>query len=229
MTRGAAHRSGSNTRSASAGFDLESRWTLRQQRICGSCRGEIPRLPRPSISRRGHGGAIKPPVATTWLGNLLLAPLIAFALYRRFRRSFGRQNLRPKRMILRMVVLSAICALFLWWLPTLYGVSAAAAGTLLGGALALVDLRHTQLEVAGDGTFYTPNKWIGLLVTSLFVARLCARLVVVYQHSAEIGQGAPSASGLQKSPLTLGLYFLLAAYYVGFYAGILSRARAAPR
>jgi len=30
-------------------------------------------------------------------------------------------------------------------------------------------------------------------------------------------------SGLQRSPLTLGLFFVLAGYYVSYYAGILRK------
>ncbi len=165
-------------------------------------------------------------MATTWLSYLILAPLIGFGLYRRFKRSFGRQALKRQRMILRIVVLTAVSALFLWWLPTLPGLAGAAAGLLLGGGLAFVDLWHTELEVTTEGTFYTPNKWIGLAVTSLFVGRLTVRLFTVYEHSAEIGQGTPTTTGLQRSPLTLALYFLVAAYYVAYYAGILKRERA---
>ena len=134
-------------------------------------------------------------------------------------------------MMLRMVVLTLVCALFLWWLPTPTGFAAAAAGLLVGGGLAALDLAHTVLEQTDQGVFYTPNRWIGLTVTSLFVARLSARLFTVYAHSAEIGQGAPSgptAHGFPKSALTLAVYFLLAAYYVGYYWGILRRAQDLP-
>ncbi len=130
--------------------------------------------------------------------------------------------------MLRMVALIAVSALFLAWLPTPAGVGSAAAGLLVGGGLAAVDLAHTVLERSEEGVFYTPNRWIGLTVTALFVARMCARLFTVYQHSAEIGQGVPSgpsAHALARSPLTLAVYFLLAAYYCGYYWGILRRVR----
>lgn len=161
----------------------------------------------------------------TWLSTALVAPLIAFGLYRRFKRSFGRQPLIQSRMVRRMVVLSALSALFLWWLPTATGFAGAGAGLVLGAALALVDLTHTPIERTAQGSFFTPNKWIGLLVTSLFVGRLVVRLFSVYEHSAEVGQGTPSPPSLRRSPLTLALYFLLAAYYVAYYAGLLRRER----
>jgi len=162
---------------------------------------------------------------TTWLSTVIVAALIAFGLYRRFKRSFGRQALVRSRMVRRMVVLSALSALFLWWLPTASGFAGAAAGLVLGVGLALVDLSHTPIERTATGSFFTPNKWIGLLVTSLFVGRLAARLLAVYQHSAEVGQGTPSPPSLQRSPLTLALYFLLAAYYVAYYTGLLKKER----
>jgi hypothetical protein len=206
---------------------------LRQQRIWGD---EIRRASLRNADTPGRGAAIQLALpsmsATSWLPNLILAPLVAFGLYRRFKRSFGRQLVRPRRMVLRMVVLSGVCALFLWWLPTRLGIAGALAGLAVGGGLALVDLAHTELEVTADGTFYTPNRWIGLVVTSLFVGRLTVRLFTVYEHAAQVGQGtptSPTANGLPKSPLTLALYFLLATYYVGYYAGLLRRERSHTR
>jgi hypothetical protein len=200
-------------------------------------------LPRQRIWRRGAGrnspasanaddpersrGCYQARVATTWLPNLILAPLIAFGLYRRFKRSFGRQKLVLHRMVLRMVVLSVVSALFLCWLPTAAGFAAAAAGLVVGVSLAFIDLSHTEVVRTDAGSFFTPNRWIGLVVTSLFVARLTVRLFAVYQHSAEVGQGVPSPPSLQRSPLTLALYFLLAGYYVSYYAGVLKKERGA--
>ena len=145
-------------------------------------------------------GCYQARVATTWLPSLILAPLIAFGLYRRFKRSFGRQKLVMHRMVLRMVVLSVVSALFLCWLPTAAGFAAAAAGLVVGVSLAFIDLSHTEVVRTDAGSFFTPNRWIGLVVTSLFVARLTVRLFAVYQHSAEVGQGVPSPPSLQRSP-----------------------------
>src|SRR5258708_23904121 len=41
------------------------------------------------------------------IGPFLFAALIVFAIYRRFRRSFGRQLLRPGRLIFRIVLIAA--------------------------------------------------------------------------------------------------------------------------
>jgi hypothetical protein len=46
------------------------------------------------------------------IGPFLVSALVVFAIYRRFRRSFGRQLLRPRRMTVRIVLLGVVgCAL----------------------------------------------------------------------------------------------------------------------
>ncbi len=195
-----------------------------RQRIWEGRAGRNSPLSLPHLALPARSRCYQARVAT-WLSTAIVAPLIAFGLYRRFKRSFGRQPLVRRRMVLRMVVLSTLSALFLWWLPTATGFAAAGAGLVLGVGLALVDLAHTPIERTAEGSFFTPNRWIGLLVTSLFVGRLAVRLFAVYQHSAEVGQGTPSPPSLPRSPLTLALYFLLAAYYVAYYAGLLKKER----
>jgi hypothetical protein len=78
------------------------------------------------------------------------------------------------------------------------------------------------MESTPEGTFYTPNKWIGLIVTTLVIGRLAGRMVTLYESGSEATPGA----GLQRSPLTIGIFFLMATYYVAYYAGVLQKARA---
>jgi hypothetical protein len=155
------------------------------------------------------------------LSTLIFVPLLAFLIYRRVRRSFGQQRIRPRVMIARMFILTAFCILFLTWLPTLQGALFGLAGASVGVVLAYFGLQHTRYESTAAGDFYTPNRWIGVTVLALFFGRLGARIFSVYE-TAKI-EGAPPA-GFQRSPFTLGLYFLLAAYYIGYYAGVLRHA-----
>jgi len=152
----------------------------------------------------------------SWLPTALLAPLIAFALYRRFTRTFGRQLLRVRRMVFRLVLLSVVCVVLLVFSHTGPMLGAALAGALVGLGLAALALRHTRFEVEADAVFYTTNGWIGLAVTALFLARLAARLVALH------AQQAPS---IQRSPLTLAITFVMAGYYLFFYGGVLRRSR----
>lgn len=164
--------------------------------------------------------------AASWLPTVIFVPLVAFALYRRVRRTFGRQPMTPKRMALRMVLLSVVSVVLLAWIPTGVGFAAAAAGAVVGGTLAAYGLIHTRFEVTSAGRFYKPNKWIGLTVTALVLGRLAARIFSVYEAGAFTASAASPGAGLQRSPLTLGVFFVMAAYYVAYYAGVLWKGRA---
>jgi hypothetical protein len=166
------------------------------------------------------------PLLASWLPTLVLIPLIGFGLYRRTRGAFKRQRVNAGRTVPRMVVLTLFSGLFLFTLPTVPGFAAAAIGATLGIGIALLGLTHTRYEVSAEGKFYTPNVYIGLLVTALFLGRLAGRLVTVLQTSADAvaAPGAPLA-GIQRSPVTMGIYFLMAAYYVCFSWGVLLKAR----
>jgi hypothetical protein len=163
------------------------------------------------------------PQLSSWLPTLVAVPLVGFVLYRRLRRTFGRQSVTPKRMALRMALLFAVCVLlFVQASATAASLGAAAAGLVLGVALATVGLMHTRVESTADGKFYTPNKWIGLAVTALFLGRLAGRLFTISERAAQVSGTSPFP-GIQGSRLTLGLFFLLAGYYVTYYAGVLKK------
>jgi hypothetical protein len=132
-------------------------------------------------------------------------------------------------MAFRVVLLGVLCALFAASISTVGAGLAAAGGASVGVALAVFGLAHTRFEVNDQGKFYTPNGWIGLAVTALFIGRLAARTFTVYADraaaAAAMAPGASPFAGLQRSPLTLGIFFLMAAYYLVYYGGVLRRAR----
>ena len=161
----------------------------------------------------------------TWLPTALFVPLVAFALYRRLRRTFGPQPIAPKRMALRMILLSVVSIAILVSRPTPIGFAAAVAGIIPGIVLAAYGLKHTQFDVTSTGTSYTPNPWTGLVVTALFLGRLAARMFSVYEAGVLATSGSPPVTGFQRSPLTLAIFFLMAAYYVAYYAGVLRKGR----
>ena len=166
--------------------------------------------------------------------TLLIAALVLFILYRRFRRNFGRQPLRQNRIIFRMLILGIVClVLLLSPFGSVKGYMAALLGAFLGLVLALYAIAHTKFEVTPEGKFYTPNVYIGMTVTALFIGRIIYRFIVVYPalhgavqqaHQNPQMQMNPFAS-YQHSPLTLGIYFLLAGYYICYYAGIIIKSR----
>jgi len=158
---------------------------------------------------------------------ILLSVLVCWAIYRRVRRSFGRQPVRLGRMQLRVALLSVIGALVL----------AASArdrnllGALIGGvacglALGYIGLRHTRIEVTPQGHFYTPHTYIGLFVTALFLSRLIFRLLTVpLSGSAGVQPDSNPFDVYQRSPLTIAMFGVLLGYYEFYIVGVLKTCR----
>ncbi len=65
-----------------------------------------------------------------------------------------------------------------------------------------------------------------MIVTALLLGRLAGRMVAVYQAGRLPASSAAPGAGLHRSPLTVGIFFLMAAYYVAYDVGVLKRSRA---
>jgi hypothetical protein len=150
--------------------------------------------------------------------GLLVAALLIFAVYRRLRRSFGRQRLSPIRMQVRMGLMLVIAALLgtTGRLGAAY-VEAMAAGLVTGIALAIWGASQTRFERDGAQLYYIPHTYTGILVSLLFVGRLAYRVVQ--------GYGQTTLATTLNSPLTVGLFFVLVGYYVCYYSLVLWNSR----
>ncbi|MGN6512430.1 MAG: hypothetical protein ACTHKZ_02490 [Lysobacteraceae bacterium] len=163
----------------------------------------------------------------TTLSPSLLSPTlftvaIAFAYYRRIRRSFGRQPYRPGRVQARLVLLALACAGLLFAataLPVAGVMLAVAIGLAAGATLGVFGVVHTQVEATPEGRWYTPNPWIGGALSVLLLARLAWR----FGHGA-FANGAAQAPQ-NASPLTLGIAAALVAFYLVNGAGLVWRMR----
>lgn len=160
---------------------------------------------------------------------LVMLPLLAWVVWRRVSRQFGRQPIQRKRMIFRIAVFSFLgCMLALSGLHKLALAEGLLAGVLLGGAIGLLGLRLTRFEVDPvKGDCYVPNPWIGALLTALLLGRLAWRFLVVWpqmQHVAAAAQtgGYPMHPlGYASSPLTMLVIGLLIGYYIAYFSGLL--------
>src|ERR1700686_4064433 len=93
-------------------------------------------------------------------GSLATAALVLFVIYRRFRRSFGRQPLRPRRMIVRIAILSVVGLLLLpAALRSSAGALATGAGLALGVALGAWGAQHTRFERHEGQLHYIPHTY----------------------------------------------------------------------
>jgi len=154
--------------------------------------------------------------------------LFAFALFRRFRSLFGRQPLQPSRLKTRIVVLSLVAVLLA--MRGLHSANLAASGLIglvAGAALAYVGLRLTRFETMPAGIFYTPNGYIGAVLSALLLSRIAYRMQVLYpvMQAAQTDTGDPFA-GFQRSPLTVALFGIVIGYYLAYGIGLLIRGAA---
>jgi hypothetical protein len=163
---------------------------------------------------------------------LSIALLAVFLIYRRFRRSFGQQLLRPVRMHARIVLLLVVGGLLM---PIAFSsvqfLGALLAGVAAGVALAAWGAARTRFVRVADQLYYVPHTYTGIAVSFLFLGRLAYRLVQAYggTHANPALAAAASHSrfggDMVRSPLTLGLFFVLMGYYVCYYGAVLWKSK----
>ena len=144
-------------------------------------------------------------------GPYLVAALVVFMIYRRLRRSFGRQPLHPGRMIFRIVLLAAIGILLApMALRSTAFAAADVAGLAAGVVLAVWGASRTRFEQVGTQRYYVPHTYTGVAVSLLFIGRVAFRLFQVYGSHATGARPAAalgsSGADYVSSPLTLGLF-----------------------
>jgi ABC-type Fe3+-siderophore transport system permease subunit len=162
-------------------------------------------------------------LAPSAVSLIFTVPLMAFAVYRRVRGSFGRQPIRTRRMTARVLIFALVIGLMmLSGLQDIRLAEGALGGVAAGAALAvLLGLRLTRFEIGGDGSdFYIPNPWVGAVLTALLLGRLAWRFLALAPAMAGAAVAARGpAPG--NSPLTMAIVGLTVGYYLAYYAGIL--------
>jgi hypothetical protein len=167
------------------------------------------------------------------IGPFLIAALAVFIIYRRLRRSFGQQPLRPVRMQVRIVVLLIIgCFLLPVALRSTAFLSALLAGVAAGVALALWGAARTRFLKIDHQLYYVPHTYTGIAVSLLFLGRFVYRFVQVYGEAhatpaigVDPAGSAFASASMLRSPLTVGLFFVLMGYYVCYYSVVLWKSK----
>lgn len=153
---------------------------------------------------------------------LIMLPLLAWIVWRRVSRQFGRQPIQRKRMIARIAIFAIVGALLsLAGFRSIQLLEGLAAGALIGALIGMVGLRLTRFEVDPvKGDCYVPNSWIGALLTALLLGRLIWRLMQMQQLSAA-AQATGYPANYAYSPLTMLVVGLLVGYYIVYFSGLL--------
>ena len=160
------------------------------------------------------------------LGLLIFAPLIAWRLYARFRRLVGRQRSSRVRPWITLAVFPLIIGLLGY--AARHDVAALGLffAALAGGALlGRYGLARTRFEATAPGLFYTPHAPLGVALLALFAARVVYRGIEI----ATLSPGALPPIASAPSRLTLGIFGLLAGYYIAYAVGLLLWRRAHER
>ena len=161
------------------------------------------------------------PPASTNIVPLLLVAFIVWRVVMRVRRNVGKQPVQTKRLVARIVIYSVLCVLLgLVAMNHPKVLAALGGGLVVGIPVALVGLRLTRFETTPAGKFYTPNAYIGVTISLLFIIRLFYRLSTVVTASSQL-QGHRQPPQLMQSPLTYFFFGILAGYYIAYFAGIL--------
>src|SRR5262249_16540622 len=117
----------------------------------------------------------------TKIGPFLVAALFVFLIYRRFRRNFGQQPLRPIRIQIRIPLLIIVGGLLL---PTVFRSTAfllaMLAGVAAGVGLAVWGGSRTRYLRISNQLYYVPHTYTGVAVSLLFLGRLVYRVIQVY-------------------------------------------------
>jgi len=166
------------------------------------------------------------------IGPFLIAALVVFIIYRRFRRSFGQQPLRRVRMQARMITLLIIgCLLLPVALRSTAFLLALLAGVAAGVALALWGAARTRFLKIDQQLYYVPHTYTGIAVSLLFLGRFVYRFIQVYAsahavNAADLDPANPAfAPSMLRSPLTVGLFFVVVGYYVCYYSAVLRKSK----
>ena len=158
---------------------------------------------------------------------VLVGCFIAWRLYTRMRRNIGRQALRPKLMVIRIVFLSVLTialGVFSLFHPRL--LIGLGSGLVLGLPLAWWGLTTTKHETTMEGKFYTPNAILGIGLTILLAGRVLYR-VLVDLPNARHAANAGTQPAFMQSPLSLFFFGFWASYFIAYYIGVLMRSRSA--
>jgi hypothetical protein len=152
-----------------------------------------------------------------------------FLLIIRYRVGTARRPARRGITTINLLSLLLSAALLLWvaaltnfWVPRAFGYSLI--GMVSGCLLGLLGLAATRWEKTGTSVYYTPNRWLVLLVTIAVAARMVYGLWRIWHAWRTTGADTSwlAAAGI---PGSMAVGALVVGYYLTYFAGVRWRLR----
>ena len=166
-------------------------------------------------------------IALLFIGGLLFAMPLLLVL--RYRAGTMRRRGRKWAATINLVSFLVSAALFLWvaamttlWVPR--ALSYSIAGLLGGFVLGLLGLALTRWEPSPQGMYFTPNRWLVLLLTLAVTARLLYGLWRIWHawRTASANDSWLATAGIAGS---MAVGAIVIGYYLTYSAGVRWRLR----
>jgi hypothetical protein len=149
---------------------------------------------------------------------LALAGVVLLSLALRYRASTARRQARRWVASLNVWATSFSAVFFLsfslllsFWIGSAFRF--ALIGMALGGILALLGLAVTRWESQREGLFYTPNRWLAIVVT----LAIAARFAYGWWRATHAGSSAPGDHHWLITASATQLSLAVAAGLIGYY------------
>jgi uncharacterized protein YacL len=158
--------------------------------------------------------------------TLLIMVIVAFAIYRRVKRTVGYQKLSRSRLIFRTVMFGLLGCVFLY-VGMLHPINLVAdgVGLVAGLVLAYYAIKHIRFEKREDAWYYRTTLWVEITVIVLLLGRIAYKLLSMYLYNpAAFESGAASSlESYTKDPLTVGIFFVLISFYIRYFTYLLGK------
>ena len=164
------------------------------------------------------------PILAVLLLALVFIAATPFLLIIRFRLGVARRPARRWIATINILSLLASTALFLWiaaltnsWVANAFRYSLI--GLISGVLLGLLGLTLTRWELTPRALYYTPNRWLVLLITVAVAARLLYGFWRIWHAWRTTGDDTSwlASAGV---PGSMAVGALLLGYYLTYFAGV---------
>ncbi|ARB37318.1 MULTISPECIES: mother cell-specific sporulation protein Csk22 [Bacillus] len=160
------------------------------------------------------------------LQSVYPAMIIIFFLYKKIKRSIGYQPLKPRWLFTRIILFSLFAfglSIFSAIHPFLYGYLIL--GILGGWLLVFFAKKNISFEKRRGKIYFRTHIWVEVILLTLFLSRFLYRVTELYLTSPDLNRLGSYSQSIGTDPLTIGVCFLIAVYYIGFSSFVIKLSR----